>query len=104
MWHVVTPHNSRPQKNAQLREESGRFLNESELTLRVLRTLTRFTQTDFLTFNFTSIASHEASFAQCATQGFVVLHQCASDTVADCASLTTSAAADHGDVDVELLD
>eukprot|EP01132_Coremiostelium_polycephalum_P021669 gene21671-25721_t len=91
-------------KNAQLREEAGRFLErKSELTLRVLRTLTRFTQTNFLTFNFTSIASHEASFAQSATQGFVVLHQSASDTVADCASLTTYTATDNGDVDVELF-
>ena len=56
---------SSPIKNAQLRRRLGAFERSCELTLRVLRTLTRFTQTNFLTFNFTGVASYEASFAQC---------------------------------------
>ena len=75
----------------------------SELTLGVLRTLTRFTQTNLLTFNFTGVASHEASFTQCRTQSFVVVHQGASDAVANCASLTTYTATDYGNEDIELL-
>src|SRR3546814_16676605 len=53
---------------------------------------------------FTSIASYEAGFAQCTTQSFVVIHQGASDTVADCASLTTYTTTDNSDVDVDFFD
>src|SRR3546814_6568015 len=53
---------------------------------------------------FTSIASYEAGFAQCSTQSFVVIHQGASDTVADFASLTTYTTTDNSDVDVEFFD
>ena len=42
----------------------GVFEYRSELTLGVLRTLTRFTQTNFLTLDFTSIAGHVACFTQ----------------------------------------
>ena len=91
-------------KNAQLLAELGVFLNaDSELTLGVLRTLTRFTQTNFLTLNFTGVASHEASFTQCRTQSFIIVHQSASDTVADGASLTTYTTTDNSNEYIELF-
>lgn len=68
------------------------------------RTLTRFTQTDFLTLDFTGIASHVAGLAQRATQGFVVLDQGTGDAVTDRTGLTAYATANDGNEDVELLD
>src|SRR5690606_6254689 len=89
-------------KTPSLFVELGVFC-EAELALRVLRTLTRFAQTDLLTLDFAGIASNETGLAQCRTQRFVVFHQRASDAVADCASLTTHTTTENGDVDVELL-
>src|SRR5690606_17300798 len=74
-----------------------------KLALRVLRTLTRLAQTDFLTLDFTGIASHEASLAQGRTKSLVVLHQRTGDAVTDRASLTAYTAAENGDVYVKLL-
>src|SRR5690554_3424519 len=80
-----------------------RTLKSVDLTLGVLRTLTRFTQTHFLTLNFTGIASHEASSAQLATQRLVVVHQCTGNAVTDGTGLTGDTAALNSDVNVELF-
>src|SRR5690606_28486678 len=76
----------------------------TELTLGVLRTLARFAQTDFLTLNFTRIASDVTGCAQGRTQGLVILHQRASDAVTDRAGLTKAAATGNTDTHVELAD
>lgn len=81
----------------------ARVRTKSELTLGVLRTLTSFVQTDFLTLNLTGIASNKACFTQFGTQGFIVLHQSTSDTVADRTSLTGNATTVNGDVQVQFL-
>lgn len=103
MRHLAAELKRRHKKNAQLRR-GGRFSASVELTLGVLRTLTRFTQTDFLTLDFTGIASHVAGLAQRATQGFVVLDQGTGDAVTDRTGLTAYATANDGNEDVELLD
>src|SRR5699024_11468522 len=68
-----------------------------------LRTTTCFTQTDFLTFNLTRVTSNEASFTQFRTQGLVVFHQSAGDTVTDRTSLTRDTTTFNGDVQVQFL-
>src|SRR5690606_303696 len=73
---------------------SGRLGNAEsvDLTLGVLRTLTRFTQTHFLPLDLTGVAGNETGLAQFAAQGFVVFHQRTGDTVTL-----------NSDVDVELF-
>ena len=77
--------------------------SRSQLTFGELRTTTCFTQTDFLTFNLTSVTSNEASFTQFRTQGLVVFHQSAGDTVTDRTSLTRDTTTFNGDVQVQFL-
>src|SRR5690606_21529829 len=65
---------------------------------------TLFTQTDFLTLDFTSVTSDVTGFTQRAARGFVVLDQSASDAMTDGTGLTTDTATGNGNEDVELLD
>src|SRR5690554_7861500 len=74
-----------------------------DLTLGVLRTLTRFTQTHFLPLDLTGVAGNETGLAQFAAQGFVVFHQRTGDTVTDGTSLTGDTATLNSDVNVELF-
>ena len=73
------------------------------LTFRVLRGPPRFAQTNFLTLNFTRVASDIARFAQSTAQAFVVLHQRACNAVANRAGLTEAAAASHSDLQIQFL-
>src|SRR5690606_12504306 len=84
---------------------SGRLGNAEsvDLTLGVLRTLTRFTQTHFLPLDLTGVAGNETGLAQFAAQGFVVFHQRTGDTVTDGTSLTGDTATLNSDVNVELF-
>lgn len=75
-------------------------VSRKQLTFGELRTTTCFTQTDFLTFNLTSVTSNEASFTQFGTQGLVVLHQSAGDTVTDRTSLTRDTTTFNSDVQI----
>ena len=77
-----------------LRKQNG-------LTFGELWTTTCFTQTHFLTFNLTRVTSNEASFTQFRTQGFVVLHQSAGDTVTDRTCLTGDTTTFNGDVQIQ---
>ena len=58
-----------------------RVRTKSELTLGVLRTLTRFVQTNFLTLNFTSISRNKAGFRQNGFQIRIVFDQSARNSV-----------------------
>ncbi len=78
-------------------------VSRKQLTFGELRTTTCFTQTDFLTFNLTSVTSNEASFTQFGTQGLVVLHQSAGDTVTDRTSLTRDTTTFNSDVQIQFL-
>jgi hypothetical protein len=72
----------------------GGFCNSSQrLTLGELFPAASFTQTDFLTFNFTSIASDQTGGLQDWLEVCVVVDQSASDTVANCTSLAVFTAA-----------
>jgi len=71
------------------------------LTLGELRLLTCFTQTDFLTLNFTRVTGNETGFTQRTTQAFIVFHQRTSQTVTDCARLTEATTTTYSDFNVE---
>src|ERR1700712_2875676 len=69
--------------------------------LAELLAATRAVETDLFTFDFTRIASHEASVLQRRLQRFVVVDQRAGDAVANGASLAGFTAAVHVDLHVE---
>src|SRR5690606_11997579 len=75
--------------------------SRGELTLAELFAATCFVQTDFLTLNSTSVASHQASLLQFCLQCCVVVDQSAGDAVTGSTGLAAFAAAMHVDLDVE---
>src|SRR5690606_18387221 len=81
---------------------SSDLASASVLTLGELWLVTCFTQTHFLTLNFTGITGYITSGAQSRTQSFIVLHQCTGNTVTDCTGLTVAAAAVNVYINVKL--
>src|SRR3569833_2165361 len=70
------------------------------LTLRVLRTFSRFVQTDLLALDLAGVAGEEAGTAQGAAERLVMLHQRTGAAVPDGAGLAAVAAAAHGDREI----
>ncbi len=88
---------------ARRSSSSNQTVLRRTLSLRVLRTLARLSQSDFLAFDFARVTGQESRAAQRLTQRLVVLHQRSRDAVSDRAGLTRTAATFDSHVYVEAI-